>query len=368
MSNHKYCPRIFHGLTLASLPDQSINYSVCCWSNESISSSDGVIDFNHPQLRKLRDLNQQGELSYSHCSKCIEQEKASKKSMRLGYLEMEGVEQDYVSTLQHLDIQIDMSCNLACVTCGPEFSTTWKKELKIKGLQVRPQVEKFLQEKFSSMDLSSLKEVRIWGGEPFLSHTHKKILEFVAERTNPSNIRLMYNTNGTCRIDQETKELIERFRFARISFSVDGIGERFDYLRYPAKWHEVESNLLWWKENLPHNSMLSMTVTASLLNVLYLDEVFEWHKKYFSQSKFLDPIEIYVHHAFGDYALDNAPVEMIDYLRSIKDYCQPWIQSLEIKSRNHTIESIVAKLREIDHRRRISFSAALPLSANFLDY
>lgn len=368
MKNSKYCPRIFHGLTLMSRSDQSIDYSVCCWSNKSISSSDGMIDFNHPQLIELRNQNQQGELSYSHCSDCIEQEKTGKKSMRLGYLEIEGVEEDYTSSLHYLDIQIDMTCNLACITCGPELSTTWRKELKIKNLRVRPQVEKFLEEKFSSIDLDLLKEIRVWGGEPFLTHTHKKILEFIAERTNPSNIRLMYNTNGTCRIDKETKELIERFQFARISFSIDGIGERFNYLRYPAKWNEVESNLLWWKENLPHNSMLSMTVTASLLNVLYLDEVFEWHKKSFSESKFSDPIEIYVHHAFGEYALENAPIEMIEHLRSIQDYCQPWIQSLEIKTRQHTIKSIVDKLREIDNRRKVSLTSALPLSAKFLNY
>jgi hypothetical protein len=367
MINNKYCPRIFHGLTLSSTPQKSISYSVCCWSKQYISS-EGQVDFNHPQLVELRKQNQQGELSDAHCSACIEQEKSGKKSMRLGYLEMEGVEESYDVNLQHLDIQIDKTCNLACVTCGPDASTTWRKELKIKDLSVRPKIQKFLEENFSAIDFSMLKEIRIWGGEPFLTHTHKKILEFVAERVDASNIRLMYNTNGTCKIDQETKELIEKFRFARISFSIDGIGEKFDYLRYPAKWIEVESNLGWWKENLPHNSMLSLTVTASLLNVLYLDEVFEWHKKYFSESKFSDPIEIYVHHAFGQFGLENAPNSMIEYLRSIKNYCQPWIQRLNFPSKTADIKTIVSGLRELDQRRKINLMTALPLTAKFLNY
>jgi MoaA/NifB/PqqE/SkfB family radical SAM enzyme len=368
MINEKYCPRIFHGLTLSSTPQKSIYYSVCCWSDRPINSLSGKIDFHHPQLTELRKKNQQGELPYDHCSSCIEQEKSGKKSMRLGYLEMDGVHENYDVSLQHLDINIDMTCNLACVTCGPELSTTWRKELKIKDLSVRPKIREFLEENFSKIDLSMLKEIRIWGGEPFLTHTHKKILEFIAEKVDVSGIRLMYNTNGTCKIDQETKELIEKFKFARISFSVDGIDEKFDYLRYPAKWTEVESNLLWWKENLPHNSMLSLTVTASLLNVLYLDEVFEWHKKYFSESKFSDPIEIYVHNAFGQFGLENAPRPMIEYLQSMENYCQPWIQKLRLPPENTDIETIVRELRELDHRRKINLQTALPLTAKFLNY
>lgn len=368
MINDQYCPRIFHGLTLSSTPQKSISYSVCCWSKQSITSSEAQVDFDHPQIVQLRKQNQQGKLSYVHCSACIEQEKSGKKSMRMGYLEMEGADQNYDASLQYLDIYIDMTCNLACVTCGPEASTTWRNELKIKDLSVRPEVQRFLEDNFSSVNFSMLKEIRIWGGEPFLSDTHTKILQFVAGKVDTSGIRLMYNTNGTCRINQRTKELIEKFKFARISFSIDGIGEKFNYLRYPAKWTEVESNLLWWRENLPHNSMLSLTVTASILNVLYLDEVFEWHKKYFSESKFSDPIEIYVHHAFGQYGLENAPDPMIGYLRSMKNYCQPWIQELSLPSRTVDIETIVKKLHELDQRRKIDLTTALPLTAKFLNY
>lgn len=289
--------------------------------------------------------------------------------MRVGYTEMDNFEETYDVSLEYLDIQLDMTCNLACLTCGPEFSTTWRNELKIKNLSVRPRIEEFLIEKFSGVDLSGLKEVRIWGGEPFLTYTHKKILEFISAKIDTSNVRLMYNTNGTCRIDKETRELIEKFKFARISFSIDGIGDRFNYIRYPAKWDEVESNLLWWRENLPHNSMLSMTVTASVLNVLYLDEVFDWHREHFSKSIFSDPIEIYVHNAFGEYGLENMPVDMVDGLRSIKGYCQPWIQHLNIsKPTQNGLDTIRKKIKEADVRRGLNLADVLPLTAKFLDY
>jgi hypothetical protein len=84
------------------------------------------VDFFHPDLTQLRVKNQQHILPEFFCSKCIAQEQSNKKSMRLGYLETHGKE-TYDPSIQYLDVDIDYTCNLACVTCGPELSTTWRK-------------------------------------------------------------------------------------------------------------------------------------------------------------------------------------------------------------------------------------------------
>jgi hypothetical protein len=184
-----------------------------------------------------------------------------------------------------------------------------------------------------------------------------------------SSVKLMYNTNGTCRIDKDTKKLIEKFKFARISFSIDAIGDRFHYIRYPGDWNSVEKNLLWWSDNLPHNSMLSLTVTASILNVLYLNEVYDWQQQYFYQSKFGDPIEIYTHHAFGISALSNMPVEMADNFRSIPNYCQPWLQNLDNLAANPGGPKVFLDyILKTDQRRGNKLSDVLPEVAKFLNY
>jgi MoaA/NifB/PqqE/SkfB family radical SAM enzyme len=288
--------------------------------------------------------------------------------MRLGYLETHGPV-TYTPGLQYLDINIDYTCNLACVTCGPNLSTTWRNELKIKGVDVRPDLDQFIDNYLKDLDFSQLKEIRFWGGEPFLTNTHKKILEFIATRADTSSIKLMYNTNGTRIIDNDIKQLIEKFKFARISFSIDAIGDKFEYIRYPAKWKEVEENLMWWKNNLPHNSMLSLTVTASLLNVLDLNSVFDWHAQNFSQSKFGDPIEIYVHQAFGIYGLESMPADMIQELQSIKNYCQPWIQNLpQLGTKITNLPQIKSEIKNNDTRRSIDLAEVLPQVAKFIQY
>jgi len=366
MNNQNYCPRIHHGLFIKSISKQAVDYSVCCWAKKSIRSDE--IDFSHQTLLDLRTDNYNGNLPMSVCETCLSQEKTDKKSMRKGYLETHG-DIHTESGLQYLDISIDMTCNLACVTCGPWSSTTWRNELKIKDSLVRPNINNFLLKTLENLDFTQLREIRIWGGEPFLTNTHKQILEYISNQVDVGQIRLMYNTNGTQIIDNDTKKLIERFKFARISFSIDAVGNQFEYIRYPAKWNEVEKNLLWWKNNLPHNSMLSFTIVASILNVLYLDSVYTWKKQNFDKSCFGDDIEIYVHQAFGKYSLDHVPENMVNYLQQIKDYCQPWIQELpSLGTKPNGIIDIKEALQQNDQRRGILLPDYLPEVAEFVNY
>lgn len=364
MSN--YCPRIYHGLSLNNITKTDLTYAACCWAKSVVTGP--KLDFDNPDFMFLRAINTQNLLPPDYCAACVNQEQAGAKSMRQGYIELHPLETRQ-PCLEYLDINVDYTCNLACVTCGPDLSTTWRNELKIKGQDVRPDLAVFLTDQLGSLDLAHLKEIRIWGGEPFLTHTHQRILEYVADRCDPANIRVMYNTNGTQRITTEVKQLLERFKFVRISFSIDGVGEQFEYLRYPARWGDVETTLFWWRDNLPHNSMLSLTVTASLLNVLYLNSVAEWHASHFNKSIFGDEIELYVHEAFGMYALQNMPQDQVEYLKSLTNYAFPWIQSLSnLGATEQNITEIVSTLRALDQRRNVNLATALPLTAQFLNY
>lgn len=360
-----YCPRIYHGLTLNRINNSGLNFAACCWASNTINDT---LDFDHHKLIELRQQNKRNILPRSHCQQCLIQEQVGQQSMRQGYLAQHGTE-SYDSSVKYLDINIDYACNLACVTCGPDYSTTWRNELKIKGANVRPDIDNFIATQLSKIDLTQLEEIRIWGGEPFLTRTHQQILEHVAAVADPASIRLMYNTNGTQKINDSTKQLLEKFKFVRICFSIDDTDTRYEYLRWPAKWDHTQQTLKWWKENLPHNSMLSVTVTASILNVLTLDSVYQWCRENFSHSKFGDEIEIFVHQAFGDYGLDAMPDAMIQEFKSLRNYCQPWIQNLDILGKNQArLPNVVNALRELNARRNIDFKSVLPKVAELIGY
>ena len=364
--NSSYCPKIYHGLALSNITNTSVSYAPCCWIKDPIT--DFSVNFYHNDLTNLRQFNRQDILPVLKCQACISQEAAGAQSMRQGYLITHG-KHTVEPSLQYLDINIDYTCNLACVTCGPELSTAWRNELGIKNISIRPKIDQFLETQLEPLDLSELKEVRLWGGEPLLTDTHKRLLKYITTRTDASKIKLMYNTNGTRLIDDYTKKLIEKFKFCRISFSIDAIGEQFEYLRYPAKWKEVENNLMWWKHNLPHNAMLSMTVTASILNVLEFNSLFEWQQKNFSKSIFGDDIEVYVHQAWGTYGLEYMPEKMVTHFQSMQNYCQPWLQKLDfLGSASHEVDNVTQQLRIIDQRRKVNFANVFPQASTFLNY
>lgn len=359
-----YCPRIHHGLTLNKITKQGFSYAACCWTSHKIEEK---FDFNHPSLIELRQQNQKNILPESYCNRCLAQEQAGQHSMRQGYLDQHG-QPTYDSTVLYLDINIDYTCNLACVTCGPNSSTTWRNELKIKGPDVRPNIEQFI-DSLKDIDFTKLKEIRFWGGEPFLTRTHSTILEHISSQADVSNIQLMYNTNGTQRIDNKTKSLLEKFKLVKISFSIDDVESRFEYLRWPAQWNDVSQTLLWWRDNLPHNSMLSLTVTVSMLNVLTLNSVYDWCKENFNQSIFGDPIEIYAHQAFGKYGLELMPTNMIERFKNIQNYCQPWIQRLDTLGRNvDNLPQTLIELRKLNQRRGIDFQSVMPEVAELIGY
>ena len=115
--------------------------------------------------------------------------------------------------------------------------------------------------------------------------------------------------------------------------------------------------------------MLSLTVTASILNVLSLNKLFEWHKENFSKSCFGDDIEIYVHQAFGDFGLESMPASMKTRLKSIENYCVPWIQQSNILgSRPFMLEQAMRKLKENDQRRNMFLPDFIPEVAALINY
>jgi len=106
--------------------------------------------------------------------------------------------------LKTLEIAFDRTCNFACSYCNPAFSTTWAKDIKVRGpyrqlisdgrnhfthahdeaepygpKETNPYVEAFF--KWWESDLKySLQELRLTGGEPLMSpHTWRLFDKFM---------------------------------------------------------------------------------------------------------------------------------------------------------------------------------------------
>lgn len=198
------------------------------------------------------------------CTHCHKHEKGSTsyniRSDRYYYLKaLSGVPYSTYDTmdtkLKTVDMRWRNTCNLACVYCGPELSSTWQKELGVDITVDETQLAK--TKKFVLDNAPNLKNVYLAGGEPLLMKENAELLD----RLDPScTVRI--NTNLT-NLRSPVYQRASKFRDVHWTVSVETMGKEFEYIRYGAKWnkfldnldtisqldHKVSFNMLWFVLN-----------------------------------------------------------------------------------------------------------------------
>ena len=70
-----------------------------------------------------------------------------------------------------------------------------------------------------------------------MTNRHQRFLEKI---TNPQDVSVTYNTNGTFALDRRTQQTLSKFRQVEFIVSVDGIGELNDRVRSGSRWADIE--------------------------------------------------------------------------------------------------------------------------------
>jgi MoaA/NifB/PqqE/SkfB family radical SAM enzyme len=174
------------------------------------------------------------------------------------------------------------TCNLKCITCGSHSSSKWRDEyVEIYGRNF--QHVKFYRDNFVDDFVDQapgIIHLDIHGGEPFLSGVteQKKLLNHYIETERSADITLHYITNATIFPDAEWWQLWSHFREIDLQLSIDGVGTRYEYIRYPAVWKDTVKHTERYvqKEKQLSNFGLSVSHTVSAYNIFYLDEFFTW--------------------------------------------------------------------------------------------
>jgi sulfatase maturation enzyme AslB (radical SAM superfamily) len=302
------CIDAFKNLNVANFQGQ-LKVSPCC---AMPTKNTTTVDFySNAYLVKIRDHWAQN-IWPSECKNCKNQEQANLPSRRQGsnnwYAER-NINDTQVELIR-LDYWVGDTCNLACAICGPSNSSTWKKELKIPVSSSPAVVNKF----WRNLDLSSLKSIHFHGGEPLLSKEH---VEFLLAVPNKQQVEITYNTNATVKAGQSLLDLWKEFRLVVLDFSIDDIGKRFEYQRYPASWDKVVKNMNWYLSAAHHNTMFNINTTVSWLNRCSLSSLDEWVSKNFYVSRFGDPIQHRKQFAAGQLDINQNLETVKKYLNDI---------------------------------------------------
>ena len=277
--------------------NNTLSVSPCCLVTTFPVES---IDFNNENLTNIRKT-WLTEKFPKECNVCQQAETNNTLSRRMASNRWYQ-DNNYNNTdveLIRLDYWTGDLCNLRCAICGPDNSSAWKEELNFPKELKQSSVNKF----WKTINLSNIKFIHFNGGEPLLSKEHVVLLQDIPDK---SCVHINYNTNGTILPSLELLELWAQFRIVQIDFSIDDIGKRYEYQRYPANWAEVTKNLQWFIDNCPVNCMFAVNTSVGILNYLTLSEVNDWLKTNFYSNRVTDPIEHRQQPVVGLFSLDNA--------------------------------------------------------------
>lgn len=221
------------------------------------------------------------------CERCyIEEENNIESKRQLDYTRWQEYYQRYDienPTFITASIAFGNTCNLTCITCNSNSSSRWQQEYQtIIGKDIKPY--HFYKENFVNDLINqapTLIHIDVPGGEPLLSgiKEQKQLLRYYINTSQSKDISLHYTTNATIFPDQEWWDLWQHFKEVDIQLSIDGVGDRYEYIRYPAKWTDltaaVEQYIQYQIQK--HNIRLSVSHTVSAYNIFYLDEFFIWN-------------------------------------------------------------------------------------------
>jgi sulfatase maturation enzyme AslB (radical SAM superfamily) len=314
---------IHGGLEISLKNNNKIQVNHCCLYNEPNAGTDINLGDNIWNIQKLIPLRQLNELNQwdPGCWTCQGNELAGQTSFRTGMLEKFGVKKN-LSGPQRLDLLFDVSCNLACRTCGPHSSTYWQRHLKENKIEFSSTSPISRADEMitvlKTLDLSNLEMVVFCGGETLMGNAYWRVAEAIADMCPHAKdkIVLCFQSNGTQTIDTKYFLTIERFHLITINISLDGVKDRFEYLRWPASWNQVVDNIGNLRETLPVNMMFLVEETVSIFNLYYQDELASWAKNNFAANRLGDHINHTRHIASGTFSLDNLSQRYVDSIRS----------------------------------------------------
>ena len=125
--------------------------------------------------------------------------------------------------------------------------------------------------------LPNIKYIEFTGGEPWLIQEHIDLLKFAVETGDSKHIDIHYNTNAT-QWPEDLAALWVDFGRVDIAFSVDNVGDRFEYERYGAKWDLANEIIDAVHTIKMFNSKITtqLCFTINIQNVYYLDELLDW--------------------------------------------------------------------------------------------
>jgi MoaA/NifB/PqqE/SkfB family radical SAM enzyme len=199
--------------------------------------------------------------------------------------------------ISYIDMRFGTKCNLACVMCSPHDSSLWIPEWQ----KIHPQVQNASLKETMQWDnkgsvngasynwhknnptfwqqlweqVPHMKQLYFAGGEPLIIEEHYDILEQCIKQGYAKDMEIRYNSNGV-EWREDLFELWSHFKLVRFHYSVDAVGDRNEYIRYPSKWSRTVEAFRQLDEETTDNVEVTIACAVQALNIYYIPEFLKW--------------------------------------------------------------------------------------------
>ena len=253
--------------------------------------------WNSDEYKQLRYKMMNG-LKCKECTKCYEREQHGFISMRNDSNKTLGHHIDLLDVtspdgtldefkIRYYDIRFTNLCNMSCRTCGSLFSSSWyQEETDLFGPRNHPQfmyAGKDKDDMWKQMQehIPFLEQIYFAGGEPLIMEEHYKILKELV-RLERFDVNLQYNTNFS-KLNLKDENVLNYWKLfdtIGVGASLDGMGERAEYIRKGTKWDQIVRNREQMLEVCP-NVDFYVSSTVSLYNIMH---IIDFHREWVARG------------------------------------------------------------------------------------
>ena len=344
------CKLLTNGYKFDISRNGDLEYGPCCqYTGDFIQ----LPELKEVQLNYRNKLSKIDSYSAPSCAQCNFLES---KDLKISMRQAAHLLPD---NLLHVELQIDKTCNGGCIICSPQYSSFLRNEaLQHDPLSIVPVISSTqdnLKLILETLDLDKVVSINFVGGEPLMSKMYLQLIQLIK---NPGMVRLRYTTNGSIRPSAQLLEIWKKFKSVVINFSIDGIGDQFEYIRFPLKWDIVTANMFLLRDSEIPNMTYKINHVMTPVNQFYFDEFNEWRIRNFS----IDALGNDIPFSFTPAAGPLSPTIISQALHTLlltkyaKD--SPIIRTV-ISFRN-TDSAIVDHLDSIDRKRNLDWRAVFP--------
>lgn len=251
------CTHAYHGIAV----NHNGTLDPCCQYAPGVDSMYTVDQYEKyvSDVRTSMHNDYDAGVPHHGCSKCYLEESLGLTSLRNDSNSIWPIKENTLpsidSPLFHVELRFGNLCNLKCMMCNPNASTSiqaerWQHRDKFKDLNIigiTPKGKKINEwwetdefDRFITKTLKRAKKINITGGEPFMIPKVSSMLDQLIPRQHL--VSLSFNTNLTT-LPEGIVDKLKQFNSLRINVSLEGAGAMNEYIRYPSVWTGIENNI-----------------------------------------------------------------------------------------------------------------------------